>query len=137
MPINFVLSLQTWATSPHAQVTAPRQAARPLPAFPSRFPSPQPPFSGVKATARAGIPLHPPASRSRGPFTRRSSPLCPTPQKGRPILTFIRGIHPGTGDSVANPKQKRKEEEIKNPSHGSPVLTLLLPFLSQWNKCLS
>lgn len=49
MPINFVLSLQTWATPPHARVTAPQQAARPLPAVRSLFPLAPAPFSGVRA----------------------------------------------------------------------------------------
>lgn len=49
MPINFVLSLQTWATPSHARVTAPQQAAGPLPAVPSLFPLAPAPFSGVRA----------------------------------------------------------------------------------------
>lgn len=111
--------------------------------LPGSFPTP------LRGSSRPG-----PLLRSRGapltpgsPHTLRpcapgghspaDPPLCPGPQKDRLGLTFIRGVHPGTGDSVANPKEKRKENEIENPSHGSPVPTLLLPLLSQWNKCLS
>lgn len=137
MQINFVLSLQTWAASPPAQVTATGRAAQPLPASPSQIPSTWAPFSKVGMHRSRRDPPHPPTVRSRGTFTRGSSPFGPRPQKGHPALTFICGIHPGTGDSVANPKEKRKEDKIENPSHGSPVPTLLLPLLSQWNKCLS
>lgn len=95
------------------------------------------PFSPVRAhrlrrdtLTPAGLALprniHPRIVPSRSPTAERL-----------PALTFIRGVHPGTRDSVANPKEKRKEDKIEYPSHGSPVPTLLLPLLSQWNKCLS
>lgn len=47
MQINFVLSLQTWAASPPARVTATGRAAQPLPASPSQIPSTWAPFSKV------------------------------------------------------------------------------------------
>lgn len=110
--------------------------------FPFEGPLCPTPFSGVgtRGSRRAPPPTPPILTGSEllktiHQLMTRSG--VPDRIKGCRALTFIRGVYPRTGDSVANPKEKRKEDEIENPSHGSPVPTLLLPLLSQWNKCLS